>query len=662
LWCVQVPLPGIPTIIAAAKPISNSLTAERLVEYSFELLEGFLANGLQIVACAADGSTVERSIQNLLTAKAKKRRVTHFKHPGNGSTITMEIPLFGENSDKPVVMIQDSQHGCKTARNTAFSGARMLVLGNYTVLFEDLRRLATEGGPLFNRDVEKLDRQDDSAATRLFSGDALQWLVEKYPDLHGTIIYLFIFGELIDAYQNRQISLHERIKMAFRARFFIETWEKFIDSAHYPKAKHFLSKETCDIMKTLIDGLIKLVLVYRDLPIIYPLLLWLLSTEVCEHVFGLSRQILPDFTVLDFIYMIPKLFVRLREAIFLQTTSDGKERASGYNHTYHDNRDINLNALSIFPSDSEIQDAIESAYEESENLWHFLGFNIDWDLADVDTVRLPTIESWFTPGQKSSTLCDPIDSDYESDLEPEEVRVSETRQIHDAITHLETAKQKLSLDEEDKVSNLTFAAVSLAVNDSMEMYVTKYSLRNLLNSLMDNRHNLTEYDADTKTKTLEMEASMVEDAIRRCLPSLILPEEPLAPLDRPVMQSLNFNTLVKLRFSHQRKQAETGVRKWCTLTAASSSQCQETAKSEVSLTRREILNQMNAVIKGLEEKGVSTTVGRTLRWQPGRNPKPADAATAGNSVNAQEMARKQSSAVSSFFVYLLITSTQHAFI
>jgi hypothetical protein len=201
-----VPLPGVPTIIAAAKPISNSLTAQKLVDYSFDLLEGFLAKGLQVVACAADGSTVviERSIQNLLTLKAKNKRITTFRHP-NGPPITLEIPLFGKNNDQPVVMIQDSQHGCKTARNAAFSGARMLVLGNFTVLFEDLRRLATEGGPLFNRDVEKLDRQDDNAAIRLFSGDTLQWLVEKYPDLHGTIIYLFIFGELIDAYQNRKI-------------------------------------------------------------------------------------------------------------------------------------------------------------------------------------------------------------------------------------------------------------------------------------------------------------------------------------------------------------------------------------------------------------------------------------------------------------------------
>lgn len=130
-------MPGVPTIIAAVKAISNSLTAEILVEYSYSLLDGFLNRGICVVAYAADGSTVERSVQTLLALKAKKKQIVTFRHP-NGTTITLETPLFGMNSDQPVVMIQDSQHGCKTARNATFSGARMLILGNHPVIFEDL--------------------------------------------------------------------------------------------------------------------------------------------------------------------------------------------------------------------------------------------------------------------------------------------------------------------------------------------------------------------------------------------------------------------------------------------------------------------------------------------------------------------------------------------
>jgi hypothetical protein len=131
-----------------------------------------------------------------------------------------------------------------------------------------------------------------------------------------------------------------------------------------------------------------------------------------------------------------------------------------------------------------------------------------------------------------------------------------------------------------------------------------------------------------------------------------------------MMEALNFDKLVELRFKHQRMQAETGVRKWHTETSTSnSSQGSELddfedqdnhgrtseVKEATSLTRKKILQEYNSIIKSLEERGVSTSVGRTLRWQPGHNPKPVESGTTtvtgGNSVNAQEMARKQSSAV-----------------
>jgi hypothetical protein len=131
------------------------------------------------------------------------------------------------------------------------------------------------------------------------------------------------------------------------------------------------------------------------------------------------------------------------------------------------------------------------------------------------------------------------------------------------------------------------------------------------------------------------------------------------------MEALNFDKLVELRFKHQRKQAETGVRKWHTNSKSTSDSLQGSelddfedqdnhgrtseVKEATSLTRKKILQEYNSIIKSLEERGVSTSVGRTLRWQPGRNPKPVESGTTtvtgGNSVNAQEMARKQSSAV-----------------
>ena len=60
-----------------------------------------------------------------------------------------------------------------------------------------------------------------------------------------------------------------------------------------------MSPQCADITRTLIHGLLQVVIIYRDYSGDNQLLLpWLLSTEVIEHVFGLCRQIVKDFTML----------------------------------------------------------------------------------------------------------------------------------------------------------------------------------------------------------------------------------------------------------------------------------------------------------------------------------------------------------------------------
>ena len=174
----------------------------------------------------------------------------------------------------------------------------------------------------------------------------------------------------------------------------------------------------------------------------------------------------------DFHHMIPKLFLRLRETAFFGTFSDGKERASGYTHNYSDNRDIDLNALSTFPSDDEIQDAAVTAHQQAENLWFLLGF-IPSDI--LPTVQLPSIASWFSEPQTLASEAQVseekgIHSDYESDIDHE--RDSElpiVAQLEAAMNRIEGIK--LSFAEEDKVNTLSFATVALSINDSMAMYV-----------------------------------------------------------------------------------------------------------------------------------------------------------------------------------------------
>lgn len=224
--------------------------------------------------------------------------------------------------------------------------------------------------------MEKLDRQDDNAATRLFSADTLKYICDHHPDYRGEIVYLFIFGELIDAYQNRSISHLEHIKLVLRARCFLDLWRMFLDVAGYSEWQYCLSHEALDICNYIIDGFVGLIYVHHDyIDGHYPFLPWLHSSEACEHIFGEAHQIIKDFTYLDFIYMIPKLRVTIRHAILHTTMSNPKAWASGYAHTYFDTLGLDLINLAKYPSNDEINEVAEQAAGEANSLLGMLSLS-----------------------------------------------------------------------------------------------------------------------------------------------------------------------------------------------------------------------------------------------------------------------------------------------
>lgn len=403
-------------------------------------------------------------MQNKLIASVNGTRTYMIKHPCPPNTasnwITTAIPLF---HGQPVVMVQDSKHAAKTARNNVTSGAKFLVLGNYVAMYSQIRKPAlSRNGPLYKRDVEKVDRQDDNAACRLLSSATLQWLKVHHDtnpankEVRGLIVFLFLMGEAVDAYQNRSLPHIEQVKMVLQLHFFLERWESFLDRAGYTKSTNFISLQFRDILRYLVFGLIQLIVVYRDnYRSRYPLLPWLHSTEVCEHVFGVLRSLVKDFTMLDFLNVVSKLFLRLR--LFTESTvhASGKETASGYTHTFSDCRGIDLSALSAFPTDDQINQAAKDAYDEAKNLIFILGISPNF-LADP-----PTNSPTLTP----PTDCDPEDNGDDNEDEMNN-RVG-INHLYDSIEDL--GKSTLSSDRQSQMRDLGYASIMLSVHQDIEM-------------------------------------------------------------------------------------------------------------------------------------------------------------------------------------------------
>lgn len=451
---MTIPVDGVAPLLVTVLPISDSETHATLLQHLKNLLHGLIKENVQVVSYSCDGTELERKVQREIVNEAADHLQYTIKSPQKGlPDTTITIPII---DGQPVSLLQDLKHALKTLRNNLFSGARLLTIGNYNMLYTTIHDLAfANGSPLYRRDVEKLDRQDDNAASRLFAADTLSYLTNHYPDRMGEIVYLFVFGDLIDAYQNRSISHHERVKMLLRARYFLDSWERFLIRSGYKKHLHFLSREASDILRHVIEGLLGLIYIYRDhlrnSKDINPLIPWLHSTEQCEHIFGEAQQIVTDFCFLDFIYMIPKLRVTIREAM-LRARANPKATASGYSHTYFDVRGLDIPILATFPNDDEIDAAAEEAAEEAGSLLAVLGVSPK-QLHEDSAIKLPPIASWHVNEDR-----------YEGDN-----TISEAEQLQGLILEAEEHNNKDLLQ-------LAEATALVTADEFMRMCVTNVQL------------------------------------------------------------------------------------------------------------------------------------------------------------------------------------------
>ncbi|KIY61279.1 hypothetical protein CYLTODRAFT_459989 [Cylindrobasidium torrendii FP15055 ss-10] len=441
---VQVPLPKMVPIVVAALPIGNSTTAKELLPSLAKVVHGLLDQEIDIVSYTAD-------------------RVQTFSipsHAHNHPDMVITIAFFRGH---PIALLQDSKHLAKTFRNNLFSGARLLVLGNYTTHFLQMLKVVHHTlSPLYKRDVLKTDRQDDNAALRTLSAALLDFLT--------------VCGEMHDAFQNRDIGHDERIKMILRTYYFFQTRSAFLQSSPiYSVAANFISYPAADIVHTLVTGFISLVIIHRDyIPTTFPLLPWLHSSEPCEHVFGMARQLVKDFTMVDFLHMVPKLDVRLRRAVLRLThdnAASAKARVSGYNHSYFNAHNINLAKLSAFPSNDQIQQLALDAAAESDSLVSMLGLMPeDMRPTGEPASRLPGISALLAGQDKVNEFEDHLTCDDCEELE--EYEENEKAELLKALSHVEDPVFRKSLNtrkERRRADNLTRAAIALETDDYIQL-------------------------------------------------------------------------------------------------------------------------------------------------------------------------------------------------
>ncbi|KAF8173724.1 hypothetical protein K438DRAFT_1920853 [Mycena galopus ATCC 62051] len=457
VYVLSVPLQNIPPTTLAAVARGSTVTAKDLAEAQFKITNLLHEHDIHPISMSADGAEVERAMQRIIAESAPTYRIYAITNPTPGCFLELRIPLyFGQH---PTIMVQDSKHALKTARNQIHTGARILIIAFFIILFAHLRELALNiAGPLFTRDVEKVDKQDDRAAARVFSASTLEFLVKYHPDHVALSIYLFVLGELVDAWQNCNIPHRERAKMVLRARFFLMAWRSHIVAyPDYSLQTQFISRESYDIFLTLCDALLSLMVAYRHYYPTYPLLPWLHSTEVCEHLFGMLRQIKKDFTYSDFLQLERKLRV-LQMGAFGNLTPEeqANQTASGYHHTYFKADDLDLPTLMQFPSDQELRDASQYGFEEAAQLLKLLGIDAAAMLRDYKDPEPTLTHPPHVPKSRAPQTFLELLALYE--------RVPLTSSKHEEI--FETCEMAIAADSVDK--SLAIAALPDSTDELIE--------------------------------------------------------------------------------------------------------------------------------------------------------------------------------------------------
>lgn len=474
LWTLQIPLAHVPPLILAVAAISSATQSSALAQMDEDLLRVLLKQEepLSIISIGSDGAISECKacnlmISNLVHTGEGEISKYHINHP-DGHSLPITVPLlsvFGQI----IAIIQDSKHLNKTVRNNLFSGARALVLARHPTYYQQARDIADDAAhsPLHRRDVERLDCQDDRAAERLFSSATLAYTLNHLGESsRGLMMYLFVFGDLVDAYQSRNVSHSERVLMALRAKFFKDLWKSFLHEGRYSEQRYFISRDADSIIDTLVTGLLGLILIHRDaLDKPFPLMPWTHGSESNEHVFGLMCSLISDFTMLDVLRMVPKLTVRLQAACRSRHQHFG-ETAAGYSHTYFDDDDAPSHLFSQFPSDQAINSLAKVAYDEATFLWSLLGY---------EPCEMPT-------EHKSQPAHSDLDSEdlLEEDLDDGDdgtsegcdgnTRISDRRELLNALDASLDSRHSIPQKNPKQLNEYMFAAAALNLQDLTDLY------------------------------------------------------------------------------------------------------------------------------------------------------------------------------------------------
>ncbi|KAH9929219.1 uncharacterized protein B0H18DRAFT_874204 [Fomitopsis serialis] len=427
---IKIALPQVPPMVVALMATSGSDSAQEIHKIQTRLIQMAAQLKMSVIVCAADGAATELSAQAMMDSTASEQTPLAYEYTLYG--LSLRAPVFKDTG--PLISVQDPSHGRKTARNQPQHGTHTASLGKGYLVNRTLVQLYEGGGSGLQRsDIKNVDKQDDGAARRLFHNVALTAMTYKgdentqyiKEEFLGLFVYLYVLGDLFDAWLCRRMSVKDRILAALRARSFLHIWRAHVLllERHYPDlystARSFISPASFKIFNRLCDTLILLVLAYAQYYPDEPFCPWLLGTDFLEHFFGLARRMLPNFTYAELLKLVKHVMLRQKILLTRKMKSQPKperEARAGYIFDF-DNTPLSPEELAnshVKLSTAELNVLVELAGKEAsqiaKQLLHMKIPKRPWTLPG-------SVGEMSSSSRKGKASGDGNDSDWESDLE-----------------------------------------------------------------------------------------------------------------------------------------------------------------------------------------------------------------------------------------------------
>ncbi|RGB23509.1 hypothetical protein C1646_806418, partial [Rhizophagus diaphanus] len=189
----------------AAIPTKGDVSATEISQLLLDIINMTAHAGINLLSIGADGVIAEMKAQEKIINNESIEKYLEFED--SFYRINFHAPIY---NNRPIIRVQCPKHAKKTARNQIHYGSKLLTFGNDTIHYDQLLELAQfPNSPICVRDVCNVDKQDDAATYQTFHSDLIS-ICHKDGILSlgktGFFVYMFILGELFDAYLNRQIN------------------------------------------------------------------------------------------------------------------------------------------------------------------------------------------------------------------------------------------------------------------------------------------------------------------------------------------------------------------------------------------------------------------------------------------------------------------------